>query len=545
MAEKHNPEENSEFQIEKRQSDGTWTSAEPVAVSDAGMPKAEVQPEQDEPVKIAGWEDEPRKAGKKKGSLKMVIAAAAAAIILLSAGGFSAYVYTYDKIFPGVTIGDEYKLAGMTQEEATTYINEECAASIMDSSVTLKTNGKEYPIAVADVAKTTDSTEVAAQAYKMGREGGFGQRISTVLGCMFGGREISYDLEISEKAVAKQVKAIRKEAYVEPIQPSFQVDAEQKKMTIDTGTPGIDFDADAAAAAVTEALRTLSFDKQCEIESVAVAQDKVDAEAMAEEATTEPKNAGVKQDGKTLIEAVDGIKVSPDAITKAVGDGSKQTYTLDVEANKATVTAAELEKVLFRDELASVTTSLNPGLVGRTTNVRLAMQAVNGTIVNPGETFSYNDIVGERTAARGYKSAVVFENGEQVPGLGGGVCQGSSTIYMAVLRADLKVTERRSHTFQVSYTPIAQDATVAWGSQDFKFVNNTDYPIKVVTGLSGSTVSCTLIGTKTQEKTVRLYASGAAYSNGYKHVSLYKEVTVNGKTTTTVENNSSYKIESD
>ncbi|MGN1030246.1 MAG: VanW family protein, partial [Butyricicoccaceae bacterium] len=337
--------------------------------------------------------------------------------------------------------------------------------------------------------------------------------------------------------------SIQKKAYVEPVQPSFKVDTEKKEMTIDTGTAGIDLDVESTVAAVTDALETLSFEDSIKVEPVSVPQDKVDAEAMAKEATTEPKNAGVKSDGKTLIEAVDGIKVTAEAITEAIGDGSEQTYTLPVEANKAKVTAADLEPVLFRDTLASVTTTLNPNLTGRTTNVRLAMKACNGTILNPGDTFSYNDIVGERTAARGYQSAIVFENGEQVPGLGGGVCQGSSTIYMAVLRADLKVTERRSHTFQVSYTPIAQDATVAYGSQDFKFVNNTDYPIKVVTSLEGSTVSCKLIGTKTQEKEVRLYASGAAYSGGYKHVSLYKEVTVNGKTTTTVENNSSYKIE--
>lgn len=541
MAENYNREENSGFQIETRQSDGTWTSAEPVLVSDAGIPEStEVQPEQDEQIKIMEWEDKPK---KKKFSLKMVIIAAIAAIVVLSAGGFSAYVYTYDKIFPGVTIGDTYQLSGMTQEEAAAYIQEQCANEILDSSVTIETNGKQYPIAVSDVAQTTDSMQSAQQAYQMGREGGWMQRLSTVFGCMFGGRKIAYEIQVDKDAIAGQVKAIRKEAYVDPVQPSFEVNEEKKQLTIDTGKAGIDFDAEAATAAVVEALHSLNFDQPCEIESVAVAQDQVDAEEIAKKSVVEPQNAGVEQDGTTFIQAVDGLKVSADTIAKEVGDGSKQTYTIQMETNPATITVEDLKGMLFRDELASVTTTLNPGLTGRTTNVRLAMQAVNGTIINPGEEFSYNDVVGERTAARGYQSAIVFENGEQVPGLGGGVCQGSSTIYMAVLRADLEVTERRSHTFQVSYTPIAQDATVAYGSQDFKFVNNTDYPIKILTSLNGSTVSCTLVGTKTEEKTVRLYASGAAYSNGYKHVSLYKEVTVNGKTTTTLENNSSYKLE--
>ncbi|MGN1030245.1 MAG: peptidoglycan binding domain-containing protein, partial [Butyricicoccaceae bacterium] len=223
--EKKNPGGNpggNQFNIETRRDDGSWAPAEPVTVCDAGA-----QPEQPEdptaPVTVdTGWEDEPVRK-KKGGSLKKVIAAAIAAIIVLSAGGLSAYVYTYDKIFPGVTIGENYKLSGMTQAEAADYIDKECSESILNSSVTLEVNGTEYSIPINKVAKTTEGTVAAQQAYRMGREGGFFQRVSTVFGCMFGGREISYDMSVDQDAVTKQVKSIQKKAYVEPVQPSFKV----------------------------------------------------------------------------------------------------------------------------------------------------------------------------------------------------------------------------------------------------------------------------------------------------------------------------------
>ena len=112
---------------------------------------------------------------------------------------------------------------------------------------------------------------------------------------------------------------------------------------------------------------------------------------------------------------------------------------------------------------------------------------------------------------------------------------------MATLRADLEVTERYNHQFQVTYTPVSQDAAVAWGSKDFKFVNDTDYPIKLDISVGGGTLTVRIIGTKTVDKEVSLYAK--TYASGkYKHATLYKTVTVNGESTTNKENSSSYLL---
>ena len=105
-----------------------------------------------------------------------------------------------------------------------------------------------------------------------------------------------------------------------------------------------------------------------------------------------------------------------------------------------------------------------------------------------GDTFSYNQTLGERTVAAGYKNGKIYENGEVVDGIGGGICQISSTLYNAVLMANMKVTERRNHQFVTSYVPAGRDATVVYGLTDFKFKNNRDYPIRIRTNTSGKKV---------------------------------------------------------
>lgn len=138
------------------------------------------------------------------------------------------------------------------------------------------------------------------------------------------------------------------------------------------------------------------------------------------------------------------------------------------------VTAAQLEQQKITGLLASFTTQFDPNLRGRTENIRLAAQALDDTLIKPGEEFSFNQTVGERTAAAGYQEAMIIENGRFVPGLGGGICQVSSTLYNVVLNAGLQVSERHPHNLPVAYVAPGKDATVAWGSLDFQFRNNSD-----------------------------------------------------------------------
>jgi hypothetical protein len=129
---------------------------------------------------------------------------------------------------------------------------------------------------------------------------------------------------------------------------------------------------------------------------------------------------------------------------------------------------------------------------------------MNGKILNPGDTFSYNETLGQRTAEKGYMEAGAYVGGKVVQELGGGICQGSSTLYFCVLYADLKVVERSNHMFMVGYLPLGTDATVNWGTVDFKFQNDTNYPIKIEAFHKDGKLNVKLYGTKENENTVKI-----------------------------------------
>ena len=180
------------------------------------------------------------------------------------------------------------------------------------------------------------------------------------------------------------------------------------------------------------------------------------------------------------------IRVPVDAIRLAATEAQPAAFATAKAAMKKEV---DKYKAQTPKKLASYTTYYNEGLYNRSTNLKLATKAINGKIVQPGQTFSFNSTVGPRTSARGYKSAIVFVGGRQVYGLGGGICQVSSTLYNVVLNSKMKVVERRPHGLPVTYVPKGKDATVSWGSIDFKFKNNRSYPIKIAASASKGTLT--------------------------------------------------------
>jgi vancomycin resistance protein YoaR len=145
-------------------------------------------------------------------------------------------------------------------------------------------------------------------------------------------------------------------------------------------------------------------------------------------------------------------------------------------------------------ELSGFSTWFNPQEVDRSHNLVTAAAAINGSVVSPGKIFSFNNTVGERIAAKGYRDAMVIVNGKFEPGLGGGVCQVSSTLYNACLLAGLNIVERHNHTLSVAYVPLGRDATVAYGIQDFRFKNNTGYPIYLRAVASGGKLTINIYG---------------------------------------------------
>lgn len=180
-----------------------------------------------------------------------------------------------------------------------------------------------------------------------------------------------------------------------------------------------------------------------------------------------------------------------------------ETVSVPADIREPEITAEELKAVLFRDLLGECTTHVG-GTAARVSNVKLASDAFDGTVLNSGELFSYNETVGQRTVAKGYKPAPAYVQGETVDEIGGGVCQPSSTLYYACLLSNMEITERYAHRYIPAYITRGMDATVSWGGPDYKFTNNTPYPIKITAKYDKGYLTVQLWGTKTDDTSVKM-----------------------------------------
>jgi hypothetical protein len=232
--------------------------------------------------------------------------------------------------------------------------------------------------------------------------------------------------------------------------------------------------------------------------------------------TTEPTDAKYNPDTEEVEPEVVGYTPSVDldkANEQLAMAAAGETLVFTFDETQANITKEELEPMLFRDKLYSYGSVYDSSNSGRTTNLRLACEAIDGTVLQPGEIFSFNDVVGERTAEKGYKEATVYVSGDSVPALGGGICQVASTIYYCCMYADLDIVEREEHMFFVTYVPGGLDATVYWGSQDFQFKNSTDYPLRVDAYLSNGRVQIELWGTDVNDYTVEIDSNKISTTN--------------------------------
>ncbi len=180
-----------------------------------------------------------------------------------------------------------------------------------------------------------------------------------------------------------------------------------------------------------------------------------------------------------------------------------ETVRIPLIVTQPEVTAAELEALLFRDLLAAIDTPLTNNAV-RTENIRLAASAINDTILLPGQNFSYNAALGERTEEKGYGPATAYVSGDLVEEVGGGICQLSSALYWCAMKADEVILERENHRYYQTYVPYGMDATVSWGGPDFSFKLKDEYPVRMKAWIEDGQLKVELWGTRTEETRVEL-----------------------------------------
>ncbi len=499
------------------------------------------------------------KAEKKKFRVPLA-AKIAGGLVLLLFVALCGFTYLYPNVFPGVTVGT-IPVGGMSRSAAVDKIEKESGALYEGQNVSVTIYETTYDIPVEDVLQSVDSEQSAANAFAVGRTGNPFVRMWNVIKAAAGQNEAQIAATVDEDGLTGTLEDIASKALTEPVEPTWEIGTDT--MTIYAGKPGVNFDSAAVEQVLDEKIRLMDFEPY-EVSVELSETPQIDIDKIAEQVIGDPVSATVsKEDGKTIVPEKVGVQFDVEEARTIIGDGSAESYEIPVTTTAAKVTAEKLEEVLFRDTLASCSTSLNEGNVPRTNNVRLASAAINGTILNPGEEFSYNNVVGERTTERGYQSAGAYSGNEIIDEVGGGVCQPSSTLYMAVLRADLEVTQRVNHSFTVAYTPLGEDATVSWGGPDFCFKNDTDYPIKILAEQSNGQLTMTIVGTKTSDKTVttrtevietytpqRIEKKDNSMMVGQSRVEVsgipgystrtYKIITENGQTTEELANTSNY-----
>jgi vancomycin resistance protein YoaR len=219
------------------------------------------------------------------------------------------------------------------------------------------------------------------------------------------------------------------------------------------------------------------------------------------------RDARFRPDGRRVrvVAAVAGSRVDPRKAAAAVlaaggRDGPARRAPLPTVATQPALTTGDARRLGVKELVSTFTTTFNAGDAPRVHNIGLIAGAVHGSLVRPGEVFSMNGATGQRTAAKGYRTAHVIRNGELVDGLGGGVCQAGTTMFNAVFFAGLPVAERRNHSLHISHYPMGRDATLDWPGTDLKFRNDSPYGIYLTGRATASTLTFTLWSTSRGDK---------------------------------------------
>lgn len=221
---------------------------------------------------------------------------------------------------------------------------------------------------------------------------------------------------------------------------------------------------------------------------------RVIVEQMARLAMRPPINASIQRETGEIVPHQNGLYFDlDDLVEKIVQAPAKSRISLEAIEVVPSLRTEHLEDLT--DLLGDFSTPLM-GSPDRVQNIQLSLQAINNTLLLPGDVFSFNGVVGERTVERGYRNAPIILGETVVPGVGGGICQSSTTLYNAARQAGLEIVERRIHSIAPSYIQHGMDATVAWPHTDFKFRNDSNYPVIVKAEIQKWRVRIWILGKK-------------------------------------------------
>lgn len=421
-------------------------------------------------------------------------------IIILCIAGLTAFSIINnkdDKIKKGVSI-EGVDVSELSKEEAKQKVQEQFL-NTLDNTIYFQYGESQYSLALEQINVKFELDNAIDKAYNMGREGSIIQRDIEILKLTRNTQNITIDVSYDDVALDACILDISAKLPEQVEQPSYYI--EGSDLIITSGKIGKAAKNDETKEIVVNALNNKDYkDVFYDIPTYDRYPDEIDVDKIHSEIYKEVKDAYYTVEPRVLYPDETGVdfQESVDTVKEQISSEKKDEYVVALKYTRANVTVNDLGTDAFPDQLATTSTAYVNN-ANRTTNLRLAANKINGTVLMPGETFSYNTIVGERTIAAGYRNAAIYENGQVVDGLGGGICQVSTTLYNSVLKTDLEIVERTNHMFLATYAPGGLDATVAYGSLDFKFKNNRNYPIKILAGVENGYCAVQIYGLRTDE----------------------------------------------
>lgn len=432
---------------------------------------------------------------KKNVNFPLVIILSLLIFVTVVCAAFAGFVAFYPNVYPGISFNGT-RLDWMTYGDVRTLLLD-WSQDMMDQELTFKYEDVTVSATASQLVEDYDVDGTLKRIYRVGHEGNIIKRCKSVLSAMFHGFDVPPSYTINQSAVEELVSDFTNKVKCAAQPAGYQIRG--SILEVYAGLQGVDVDPEEVREMLLDRLVNPSTEPLTP--TVEVVQLPVDVDAIYKEIHTEKRDAYVEPDGKggyTIVPEVVGVDFDVNVLRSRLKAGSGETITVPLEITEPDTTADKLKGMLFADLLGAKTTTLDASLVNRTNNVRLSAEKINGTVLFPGESFSFNDVVGERTVENGFREAKIYLQNEIVDGVGGGICQTTSTLYSAVLRANLQVDQRRSHRFTVAYISLGEDATVYWRSVDFKFTNNSPYPILIKATQKSNYVNVEIWGTKSE-----------------------------------------------
>lgn len=394
----------------------------------------------------------------------------------------------------GVDIG------GMTQADAISAVRSATENTYTRTPMTVKVLDSEIQIPVEYVGKL-DVRSAVRDAYKFGKTGSASKQQQEQQIAMTTGYNVDLTayLDLNDNAIRQILAELGKNYSSTLSQSTYEIigSAPSQSLVIKLGVPEYGLDLNQLYQDVLDAYSNNKFEVigQCGM----IEPDPIDLDLIYTQNYVAPVDAYYEKSTRSIIPEIDGYGFDLEN-AKSRLDNANYGSIIEIPflSLEAEVTSESISSLLFRDTLATYT-GTSTSDPDRNTNLRLACEAIDGLVLYPGDKFSYNDALGERTKARGYRPGPSYAGNKTVMTIGGGICQVSSALYYCVLKAEMEVTLRYRHGFMPSYMPVGLDATVSWGTKDFCFKNTLDYPVRIEASASDGDTTVTLIGTELRD----------------------------------------------